>query len=69
MDRVYYNTTTGNGLTSAEVDQWLIDLAAYCTTWVSNKSVWLAGNNAARTSASDAAVTTLTARFVAVTTN
>jgi hypothetical protein len=69
MNRVYYNTTTGNGLTSAEVDQWLIDLAAYCTTWTGSKSVWLAGYNAARTSASDAARATLIARGVTVTTN
>jgi hypothetical protein len=69
MDRVYYTPTSGNGLTSAEVDQWLIDLAAYCTTWTGYMSVGLAGNNAARTVASTPAVNTLTARGVAVTTN
>jgi hypothetical protein len=69
MDRVYYTPTSGNGLTSAEVDQFLIDLAAYCTTWTGYKAVYLAGNNAPRTSASAAAVATLLARGVAVTTN
>jgi hypothetical protein len=69
MDRVFYWPTAGNGLTSAEVDQILIDLAAYCTAWTGDKVVWLAGYNAPRTSASTTAVNTLTARGVAVTTN
>jgi hypothetical protein len=70
MQRIRYEPFNGYGLSSAEVDQVLIDLARDATTWTgSEKTVWLAGYNAARTSASDAAVTTLVTRGVAVTTN
>ena len=55
------------GLDSSEIDQLLIDLAA--TTWTGAKVITLAGTNAARTSASDAAVATLTGLNVTVTTN
>lgn len=48
----------GYGLSSAEVDQVLIDLANY--NWGGSKEITLTGSNAARTSASDAAVTHLT---------
>ena len=41
---------------SAEVDQWLIDLAA--ANW-SSCTIYLDGTNPARTSASDAAIATL----------
>jgi hypothetical protein len=48
----------GYGLSSAEVDQILIDLANY--DWGGAKLITLTGSNAARTDASNAAVTHLT---------
>ncbi len=57
-----------NGLTSAEVDQILIDLAA-ASVASSTSSIRLDGTNAARTTASDAAVTTLTSNGWTVTVN
>jgi hypothetical protein len=69
MSRLRYEPLSGYGFSSAEVDQALINLAA-CTSWSGSKTVWMAGNNAPRTSASDAAVLTLTATYgVAVTTS
>jgi len=57
-----------SGLSSSEVDDLLISLAA--ATWGgSSRSCWLAGNNAARTAASDDAVSTLQGKSVNVTTN
>jgi len=55
------------GLSSSEVDNLLIDLAT--VTWAGTKTLNIAGNNAARTSASDAAVTSLQAQGVTVITN
>ena len=68
---VYINgDSAAYSLTSTEVDNLLINLAA--ATWdvySGYGSVWLAGNNGARTSASNAAVTTLQGKGVTVTTN
>ena len=58
----------GSGLDSTEVDNLLIDLAKI-TTWAGAKVIDIAGNNAARTGASDAAVTDLQAKGVTVTVN
>ena len=57
------------GLPATAVDQLLIDLAAYATTWTIEKNITLQGTNAPRTSASNAAVATLQGRGVTVTTN
>ncbi len=65
--RVYLTPVAGGGLSSAEIDQLLIDLAA-AETWTGDKVVYLRGTNAARTSASDAAVATLVNKGVTVTT-
>lgn len=66
---IYFKSmpTTGYGLSSTEVDNLLIDLAA--TTWSGSKVLWVAGNNAARTTASDAAKATLIGLGVTVTVN
>jgi len=58
----------GSGLDSTEVDNLLIDLSGV-TTWASSKVINIAGNNASRTAASDAAVATLQGKGVTVTTN
>ena len=55
------------GLSSTEVDDLLIDLSA--TTFSSPKLINISGINAARTTASDAAVLSLQAQGVSVTTN
>lgn len=55
------------GLSATEVNNILIDLAA--TTWTGEKLIDLRGSNAARTSASDSAVATLTGMGVTVYTN
>ena len=55
------------GLDSTEIDNLLIDLSG--TTWTSSKIITLTGTNAARTAASDAAVSTLEGMGVTVTTN
>lgn len=67
----HYEVTpaAGSGLSSSEVDQLLIDMDTGITWSGSGKMLWLAGNNAARTSASDAAVTSLQGKGVTVTTN
>jgi len=57
------------GLSAPEVDQLLINLAAYVTTWVMEKTVRLTGTNAAPTAASASAITTLQGRGVTVVTN
>ena len=68
VNYVYLSPAAGYGLSSAEVDNVLIDLAL--ETWSGlGRTCWLAGNNAARTAASDAAVATLIANNVGVTTN
>jgi hypothetical protein len=66
--RVYLVPVAGGGLSSAEIDQLLIDLAAAGGTWSGEKQVYLRGTNAARTAASDAAVATLVSKGVSVTT-
>jgi hypothetical protein len=66
--RVYLIPVSPGGLSSAEVDQLLIDLASAGGTWAGDKQVYLRGTNAARTSASDAAVATLVGKGVSVTT-
>jgi len=68
MSRVYHAPASGYGLSSTEVDNLLIDLASVAT-WTGSKEVYLAGNNAARTAASDAAVIILQGKGVTVTTN
>lgn len=60
-------TPGGAGLASADVDQLIIDLSS--ATFAGEKIVTLNGANAARTAASDAAVTSLQAQGVTVTTN
>jgi hypothetical protein len=55
-------TTATNPLSSSELDQLLIDLNA--TTWAGSKLLYADGNNAVRTSASDAAVAGLQAKGV-----
>jgi len=64
MDMVYMAPAAPGGLTSAEVDQMFIDLAAYATTWINNKQVWSKPQNAAPTAASQTARDTLTGRGV-----
>ncbi|HMA59518.1 MAG TPA: LamG-like jellyroll fold domain-containing protein [Halanaerobiales bacterium] len=56
----------GYGLDSTEVDNLLIDLD---NSGMSSGTIDISGNNAARTSASDAAVTSLEGKGVSVTTN
>ena len=63
MRQVYCRSTTTTSLTSAMIDAILIDLSAQAT-WSNERSVSLKGT---RTSASDAAVSTLTGYGVVVT--
>jgi hypothetical protein len=68
MNYLFHNPASGYGLSSSEVDNLLIDLAN--VTWTGSlRTLWVAGNNAARTSASDAAKAALQAQSVAVTVN
>lgn len=67
--RVYLVPVAPGGLSSLEVDQLLIDLAAAGGTWDAPKEIYLKGTNAARTAASNAAVATLQGKGVTVTTN
>lgn len=67
MRYFYLYTVSPGGLNSTEVDNLLIDLAA--TTWTVDKKIYILGTNAARTSASDAAVASLISMGVSVTTN
>lgn len=69
MGRVYHHPASGFGLTSDMVDNLLIDLDSSTTSWTGSKQIDLAGNNAPRTSASDAAVTSLQNKGVTVITN
>jgi hypothetical protein len=55
--------------TSAMTDALLIDLLTVGDTWINEKLIDLRGNCGARTSASDAAVATLTSYGVSVLTN
>lgn len=65
---LYLRQAAGQGFDSAEVNNILIDLAA--ATWGgSSRTLDLKGVNAARTSASDAAVATLISKSVSVLTN
>ena len=64
--RVYHIPVAGGGLSSAEIDQLLIDIAGAGGTWNADKEVHLRGTNAARTSASDSAVATLVSKGVTV---
>lgn len=65
MSRIYI---TASALTSAMVDQMLIDLANV-TTWINQKQVYIKGNSGARTSMSNIVVATLQSKGVTVTTN
>ena len=67
MNRIYFIPTGTGGLTSAEIDQLLADLAD--TTWTSEKTITLTGTNAPRTTGSNADVATLTGLGVTTTTN
>jgi len=67
MNRIYFVPTGSGGLTSAEIDQLLADLAN--TTWTGDKTIKLTGTNAPRTTGSNADVATLTGLGVTTTTN
>lgn len=67
MNYVVSLPTAGNGLSSTEVDNLLIDLAD--TTWTGGKVIDLSGENDPRTANSDIAVQDLQAMDVTVTTN
>jgi uncharacterized protein (TIGR02145 family) len=71
MREFYCAPVSGAGLSSAEVDALLIDAAVsdWTLSGIQGGSLWLAGFNGGRTSASDAAVATLTAKGVTVQTN
>jgi hypothetical protein len=72
MGRVIIKSNSGSGLTTAEVDQLLIDLDTYGLSWpnsVSNREINLVTNNAARSATSNAAVASLIAKGVTVSTN
>jgi hypothetical protein len=58
MNYFWFAPSTGNFLTSAELDALLIDLST--TTWDVEKYIRIGSGNAQRTSASDAAIATLT---------
>jgi hypothetical protein len=66
VDYIEHKPAAGYGLSSTEVDNLLIDLD---NSGMSSGTIDLSGNNAARTSASDAAVTSLQGKGVTVTTN
>jgi hypothetical protein len=72
MVRINLQPQIGKGLTTAEVDQMIIDLSNV-GIWDSTSSVgryvWLAGHNEPRSSASDAAKAILISKSVAVTNN
>jgi hypothetical protein len=67
LDQIIFKPASG-GLSSSEVDQLLIDASA-ATTWEGNKIIDLRGTNAARTSASNSAVSSIQANGVSVLTN
>jgi hypothetical protein len=64
----YIRQAAGYGLATDEVDALLIDLALV-SAWTGNKIIDVRGVNAARSSASDAAVATLVSKGVTVLTN
>jgi hypothetical protein len=68
LDRVLISSLS-DGMSSGEVDQLLIDLDSNVATWIGSKIITLTESNAARTSASDAAVASLQSKGVTVTTN
>jgi hypothetical protein len=71
MVRINLQPQIGKGLTTAEVDQMIIDLSNV-NTWSTSslgKYVWLSGHNEPRSSASDVAKAILISKSVAVTTN
>lgn len=57
------------GLSTTEVDNLLIELAAQVSTWIPYKIVSILGGSSPRSAASNAAVATLTGEGVTVTTN
>jgi len=67
MGRVTHSPASGFGLSTADVDQLLIDLST--VSWNRNQLISIAGNNSPRSAASDAAVTSLVAAGVTVITN
>jgi hypothetical protein len=72
MVRINLQPQIGKGLTTAEVDQMIIDLSnvgIWDSTSFVGRYVWLAGHNEPRSSASDVAKAILISRSVAVTTN
>jgi hypothetical protein len=71
MVRINLQPQIGKGLTTAEVDQMIIDLSNV-NTWSTSstgKYVWLAGHNEPRSSVSDVARAILISKSVAVTNN
>jgi hypothetical protein len=68
MSEVILIPVSSGGLSQANVDQLLIDLAA-SGTWLAPKLVTLTGTNAAPSSASAAAIITLTGNGVTVSHN
>jgi len=68
INRIYLSQAATYGFTETEVDSLLVNASA--ATWAGAVRVlWIAGVNAARSAASDAAVTTLQGKSVTVTTN
>jgi hypothetical protein len=66
--RVLINPASGYGMDSTEIDNMLIDMAN-SVGGPTSKTITLQGANAARTSASDAAVATLEGRGCTIQTN
>ena len=69
MNYFYLVPVSGGGLSSTEIDNLIIDLDNGNTWGGSSRTLYLKGTNAARTSASDAAVASLVSKSVTVTTN
>ena len=67
MSCVHIQPSAGHGLDTKKIDALLADLAN--TTWTGEKKVWLAGNNAPRSGASDDAVARLEKAGVVVSCN
>ena len=67
MSCVHIQPAAGHGLDTKKIDALLADLAN--TTWTGEKKVWLAGNNAPRSGASDEAVARLEKAGVTVSCN
>ena len=69
-DIIYISPSAGNALSTTEVDNLLIDTStAFTLPWTNNKLIWLAGNNAPRSSVSNSAVIVHTGNGSTVTTN